>query len=291
MALTSDEIRQIRSLQIQLRRKVDSPFAGQYRSAFRGQGMEFEEVRPYLPGDDIRHIDWNVTARARAPFVKQFREERELNLLLMLDVSGSMYFGSGGHDGRTDKRLQVARLAGALAYAAISNRDRVGMLAFSDRVEHYLPPRRSRGHAWAVIRAAFEHQALHRNTDLAAVLEHAGRILKRRSVICLFSDFDSPAGSSWSQPLAVLSRRHQVSCFLVHDPLESRAMPGGLLELEDAETGASRLVDSSALSARVPLSMRLRSLRRSGAWCSEISTESDPFQQLLQHFQRMDRAR
>ena len=203
MALTSDEIRQIRSLQIQLRRKVDSPFAGQYRSAFRGQGMEFEEVRPYLPGDDIRHIDWNVTARARAPFVKQFREERELNLLLMLDVSGSMYFGSGGRDGRTDKRLQVARLAGALAYAAISNRDRVGMLAFSDRVEHYLPPRRSRGHAWAVIRAAFEHQALHRHTDLAAVLEHAGKILKRRSVICLFSDFDSPSvpgPPSWAVP-------------------------------------------------------------------------------------------
>ena len=154
--LTPEELRQIRRLHVQLARRVDSPLAGEYRSAFRGQGMEFEEVRPYLPGDDVRHIDWNVTARANAPFIKEFREERELTLVLVLDVSGSMLFGGGGLDGRTDKRLQVARLAGALAFAAIRNRDRVGLLSFSDGVERYLPPRKSRGHAWAVIQAAFE---------------------------------------------------------------------------------------------------------------------------------------
>jgi uncharacterized protein (DUF58 family) len=291
VALTAEEIRQIRSLQIQLNRKVDSPFSGQYRSAFRGQGMEFDQVRPYVPGDDIRHIDWNVTARTQSPFVKQFREERELNLLLMLDVSGSMCFGSGGQDGRTDKRLQVARLAGALAYAGIRNRDHVGLLAFTDQVEHYLPPRRSRGHAWAVIRAAFEHQALHRRTDLSRVLESTGQILKRRSVICILSDFDSPDGPNWERALAVLARRHQVSCFLVHDPMESQPLPAGLLELEDAESGEHRLVDSSTLCPRTPLSQRLSRLRRTGAWSSEISTAVDPFHQLLMHFKRMERAR
>ena len=291
MALTRDEIRQIRTLQLQLRKKAKSPFSGQYRSAFRGQGMEFEEVRPYVPGDDIRHIDWNVTARARAPFVKQFREERELNLLLMIDVSGSMYFGSGGRDGRTDKRLQVARLAGALAYAAIGSRDRVGLIAFSDQVENYLPPRRSKGHAWAVIRAAFEHEAVHRRTDLASVLERTGQILGRRSVICIFSDFDSSEDEDWMLPMATLARRHQVSGFLVHDPLESQSLPGGLLELEDAETGERQLEDSQSIAAQRSVANRLQTLRKAGVWCSDVSTADDPFRQLAQHFQRLERAR
>ena len=131
--LTPDELKQIRRLHLQLNRRVDSPFAGQYRSAFRGMGMEFEEVRPYVPGDDVRHIDWNVTARASAPFIKRFREERELTLVIVLDQSASLRVGTGGRDGKTDKRLQQARLAGALAWAAIRNGDRVGMLRFSPR--------------------------------------------------------------------------------------------------------------------------------------------------------------
>jgi len=132
--LTADELRVLRGLHIQAGRKVDSPFAGEYRSAFRGRGMEFEEVRPYVPGDDVRHIDWNVTARTGLPHIKEYREERELTLQLVLDVSGSVGFGGGGIDGRTDKRLQIARVAGALAYAAVRNGDRVGLMSFSDRV-------------------------------------------------------------------------------------------------------------------------------------------------------------
>ena len=137
--LTPEELRQIRRLHVQLGRRVDSPFTGEYRSAFRGRGMEFEEVRPYIPGDDVRHIDWNVTARANAPFIKEFREERELTLMLVVDVSPSMRFGTGGQDGRTDKRLQVARLAGALAFAAVRNNDRVGLVSFADDIERFLP--------------------------------------------------------------------------------------------------------------------------------------------------------
>ena len=287
--LTPEELRQIRRLHLQTGRRVDNPFAGSYRSAFRGRGMEFEEVRPYLPGDDIRHIDWNVTARTGDAYVKEFREERELSLLLVLDVSGSVRFGAGGRDGRTDKRQQLARLAGALAYAAIRNGDKVGLLSFTDRVERYLPPRKSRGHAWAVMRSAFERYPERRGTDLAATLEYTGRVLRRRAVICVLSDF--LAARPWDRPLAALARRHHLSAFLVHDPLEQRLPPVGLIELEDAETGGTQLVDAATLSAATGVEERIRRVRRAGAWARAVATDEDPFQQLLLHFQTLERVR
>ena len=287
--VTAEELRQIQRLHLQLKRRVDSPFAGEYRSAFRGQGMEFEEVRPYVPGDDVRHIDWNVTARTGEPFVKQFREERELTLLLVLDGSGSLRVGRGGRDGRTDKRLQAARLAGALAWAAVRNGDRVGMLRFTDAVEDFLPPRKSRGHAWQVLRQAFAAPPSRRRTDLAHALDRAGRFLRRRAVICVLSDFLD--AHPWDQPLAVLSRRHQVNCFVVHDPLEQQMPRVGLVEVEDAETGRRRTIDARTLLAREAMDDRLRRLRRAGAWATAVSTESDPFAQLLGHFRRLERVR
>ena len=287
--LTTEELRQIQRLSIQLNRRVDSPFAGEYRRAFRGQGMEFEEVRAYVPGDDIRHIDWNVTARSDQPFIKVFREERELTVMLVLDISGSMRVGSGGQDGRTDKRLQAARLAGALAYAAIRNQDRVGLATFTDRVEKLVPPRKARGHAWGVIREAFAGDPRRRGTALGEVLEQVGRLLKRRAVVCVLSDFLGE--SDWRRPLAVLGRRHQVSAFLLHDPLEA-ALPGvRLVELEDAETGRRRLVDAVSLRARVPLEVRLRDLRRAGARARAVGTDEDPFRELLAHFRSVERRR
>ncbi len=287
--LTPDELRQLRRLHIQAGRRVDSPFGGEYRSAFRGQGMEFEEVRPYVPGDDVRHIDWNVTARTGSPHIKEFREERELTLQLVLDVSGSVGFGSGGVDGRTDKRLQVARVAGALAFAAVRNGDRVGLMTFSDRVERFLPPRKSRGHAWAVLRAAFERDAQGRGTDLAGALEQLGSTLRRRAVVCVVSDFISD--TPYARELAILARRHRVSGFLVHDPLE-QAMPSlGLVEVEDAETGRRRLVDAGALRPRQTIQARLKTIRRSGVHVSAITTAEDPFIHLLRHFRRLEHLR
>ncbi|MEL6349269.1 MAG: DUF58 domain-containing protein [Myxococcota bacterium] len=288
--LTPEELRQIRRLHVQLGRRVDSPFTGEYRSAFRGRGMEFEEVRPYVPGDDVRHIDWNVTARANAPFIKEFREERELTLMLALDVSASMLFGAGGADGRTDKRLQVARLAGALAFAAIRNNDRVGLMSFSNAVERFLPPRKSRGHAWAVIRAAFEDVGQGARTDLAGALERLGRSLKRRSVVCVLSDFITP-DDRYLRELGALARRHTVNCFLLSDPLEEALPPVGLIELEDAETGARRLVDASAVRPRVAIAERILALRRAGARASIVHTNIDPILTLHRHFQRMERRR
>lgn len=268
---------------------MDNPFAGSYRSAFRGRGMEFEEVRPYVPGDDIRHIDWNVTARTGQAFIKEFREERELTLLIVMDVSGSVRFGGGGRDGRTDKRLQVARLAGGLAFAAIRNGDRVGLVSFTDRVEQYLPPRKSRGHAWAVLQAAFAHHPERRGTDLAGTLEFVGRVLRRRAVVCVLSDFLAPA--PYDRALAVLARRHHISGFLVHDALEHALPAVGLMELEDAETGERRLVDAGATSLGLGVQERISRLRRSGAWARPVRTDEDPFFQLLLHFKQLERVR
>ena len=287
--LTPEELRQIQRLSLQLKRRVDSPFAGEYRSAFRGQGMEFEEVRAYVPGDDIRHIDWNVTARTGQPFIKVFREERELTVMLVMDVSASMRFGTGGKDGRTDKRLQTARLAGAMAYAAIRNQDKVGLATFTDRVERLVPPRKSRGHAWGVIRAAFEGDAQRHGTALSEVLEQTGRILRRRSVVVVLSDFLGP--QDWRRPLAVLARKHQVSAFLIHDPLEERMPQVGLVELEDAETGERRLVDTRKLRSVRPVAARLADLRRSGARARAVGTDEDPFRQLLLHFRAVEARR
>jgi len=287
--LTPEELRQIRRLSLQAGRRVDGLFAGGYRSAFRGQGMEFDEVRPYVPGDDIRHIDWNVTARANAPHVKEFHEERELTLLLAVDVSASMRFGSGGADGRTDKRLQSARIAGALACAATRNNDRVGLLAYTDRVEQFLPPRKSRGHAWAVIREVFEHRPQRRHTDLGIALEHMGRVLKRRAVVGIVSDFLDV--EAHEKALGALAARHRVNAFLLTDPLEE-AVPGvGLLEIQDAETGERRLVDARRLRVGRPLRERATALRLAGVHVTAISTAEDPFRALQAHFRRLERLR
>lgn len=280
--LTAEELRQIRRLHVQAGRRVDSLLAGDYRSAFKGSGMEFEEVRPYVPGDDVRRIDWNVTARTGDAWLKEFREERELTLLLLMDVSGSVRFGSGGRDGRTDKRLQMARAAGGLAFSALRSNDRVGIVTFTDEVEHFLPPRKSRGHGWAVIRSAFEHTPAGHGTDLGAALQFASKVLKRRAVVCILSDFLSPL--PFEEPLGALCRRHRVHALLVHDPREER-MPGlGLVTLRDAETGKVRLVDAAALIARERIDARLSTLRRHGVRASPLSTEEDAFLRLQRHF-------
>lgn len=280
--LTPEELRQIRRLHVQAGRRVDSLLAGDYRSAFKGSGMEFEEVRPYVPGDDVRRIDWNVTARTGDAWLKEFREERELTLLLLMDVSGSVRFGSGGRDGRTDKRLQMARAAGGLAFSALRSNDRVGLVSFTDQIEHFQPPRKSRGHGWAVIRAAFEHHPASHGTDLAVALSFASKVLKRRAVVCILSDFLSPA--PFDEPLGALARRHRVHALVVHDPREE-AMPGlGLVTLRDAETGKVRTVDAGSLVARERMEQRLGRLRRSGVRASPLSTAEDAFLRLQQHF-------
>lgn len=282
--LTPEELRELRRLHVVAGRKVDSLFAGDWRSAVRGQGMEFEEVRSYVPGDDVRHIDWNVTARTGEAFVKVYKEERQVTVLLAVDVSGSTRVGTGGRDGKTDRRLQIARVAGGLAFAGIRNQDRIGLMTFTDRVEGYLSPRRSRGHAWAVIQRVYEARAASRGTDLTAALRFAMGVQRRRAVVVLVSDFLDEG--AWDHALGALARRHKVHAILVHDPID-HGLPGlGLLEVLDAETGRTKLVDARSWAGTRSIDERLARIRRSGAGAVALSTTQDPYQVLHGYFQR-----
>ncbi|MCO4746934.1 MAG: DUF58 domain-containing protein [Proteobacteria bacterium] len=287
--LTAEELRELRKLHITAGRKVDSLFGGDYRSAVRGRGMEFEEVREYFPGDDVRHIDWNVTARTDQPHVKVFREERQVTVMLAVDVSGSTRVGTGGRDGRTTRRLQMARVAGGLAYASMRNRDTVGLVTFSNDIERVLVPRRSRNHTWAVIQAVYEGEAKGRGTDLTAALGHVSRIQRRRAVMVIVSDFldDGP----WARMLGAMSRKHTVHAVLVHDALDKKLPSLGLIDVLDPETGRTRTIDARRLAAGPSVEERLTALRRAGARALAVSTEDDPFLALHQHFQRLGRGR
>jgi uncharacterized protein (DUF58 family) len=236
--LTPELIRRIRGIHLRTSHLVDDLMAGEYVSAFKGRGMEFEEVREYQPGDDIRTIDWNVTARMGHPFVKTFREERELTVMLLVDVSSSGQFGT--HT-RTKNEV-AAELAAILAYAAIRNHDKVGLLLFTDQVERYIPPKKGRGHVWRVIREVLEHRPVHRRTDLGAALGFLNKVTHRRSVCFVISDF---MDEGYQRPLRLTSRAHDVIAISIADPREQALPPVGFIELEDAETGEIVLVDTS----------------------------------------------
>lgn len=241
--ITPELLVQVRRLTIRSRRAVEEVFAGAYRSAFRGKGLEFAEVREYVPGDDVRSIDWNVTARHGRPFVKRFDEERELTVVIALDLSGSLRFGSGA---RT-KRATAAEAGALLSLAASRNRDRVGLLLFTDRVELYLPPSKSRARALRVVRELLAFEPRRSGTDLAGALAFLGRVLRRRAVVFLISDW---LAESFEHPLKLLSRRHEIVTVEVADPLESAIPSRGMIRARDLETGRTSLVDLEIQSAR-----------------------------------------
>lgn len=238
--LTSELMSKIRRIEIRTRRLVNDSFAGDYHSVFKGRGMAFDEVRPYSPGDEIRTIDWNVTARTGEAYVKQFTEERELTVMLLVDMSGSGDFGSVNRF----KRELAAELTAVLAFAATTNNDKVGLLLFTDRVELYIPPRKGRRHVLRLIRELLAFQPQNRGTDIKLALDSVNQMLQRRGIIFLVSDFlDDPA--SYRQALSMTNRRHDIIAVDLSDPLESDIANVGLLTLEDAETGALIWVDTS----------------------------------------------
>jgi uncharacterized protein (DUF58 family) len=232
-------LKSVRRIEIRTSHLVNDALAGQYHSAFRGRGMEFEEVRPYAMGDDIRTIDWNVSARYGEPFVKVFREERELAVLLVVDVSASQEFGTV----RRFKRELVAELGATLAFSAIKNNDKIGLLLFTDRVEKLVPPRKGTGHVLRVIRELLAYEPQGRGTDVAAALDHVNRIVRRRSVVFVVSDFQA---AGYERALRIAKRRHDVILIDVADPAE-RGLPSvGLVELVDNETGRRIVVDTAS---------------------------------------------
>lgn len=240
-------LRQVRRIEIAARRKVTTRFAGGWLSTFRGQGMEFEEVREYREGDDVRAIDWNVTARTGHPYVKRFVVEREMTVLLLVDASRSLAFGSRS---RT-KAGVVSELCSLLAFLAVGNHDRVGLVLATDRVECFVPPGKGKRHLYRVIRELLNHEPEGRGTDLAAALTFASRMAPRHSTLFVVSDFFAPrGGAELERAVANAALRHDTIAISVSDPAEEELPPVGLLEVEDPETGAAVLVDTLDPSVR-----------------------------------------
>ncbi|ELP30704.1 DUF58 domain-containing protein [Rhodopirellula baltica] len=239
----SEILRKIRRIQIRTSHRVDGMLAGTWHSAFKGRGIEFEEVRPYQVGDDVRTIDWNVTARQDAPFVKLFREERELAVMLMVDCSASLDFGTQSQT----KRELVTELGATLAMSAIKNNDRVGLTLFSEDVEKSFPPRQGSRHVLRLIREMLTHPSSGSGTDVGAALEHLQRTAKRRTVVFLISDFQS---KDFEKSLRVASRKHDLIPVVVMDVREMEMPAVGLVPLRDNETGDIRWIDTSSRKHR-----------------------------------------
>jgi uncharacterized protein (DUF58 family) len=291
--LPREILRQVRRLQLRARRAVENMLGGEYHSVFRGTGMAFEEVRAYQPGDDVRSIDWNVTARMNQPFVKRYIEERERTVLLAIDTSGSLAFGTG----RQRKREVAAELAAVLAFTAIGNNDRVGLVQFSDHIEHYLPPRKGARHVLRLIRDALFFEPKRRGTSLAGGLDHLNRVQRKRSIVFLFSDF---LDVNYERQLRRTARRHELIAIHLGDPREHVLPDVGLVLLEDAETRERLLVDTG--SAEVRDTYQAAALRReeelhrlmhsAGVDLIEVSTDGSHLDALVRFFrQRQKRQR
>ena len=235
--------KKIRRLEIRTKGLVNNVFGGEYHSAFKGRGMEFAEVRPYQIGDDIRNIDWNVSARTGETYVKVFEEEREQTLMLLVDISGSGEFGSH----RQFKREVAAEVCALIAFSAIKNNDKVGLLLFSDQVELFVPPGKGRRHVLRLIRELFAHEPASRGTDLSVALRYLLGVLRRRAVVVLLSDF---LDEGYERTLRIVARRHDAVALHLQDPREEELPDVGLVELIDAETGEARLVDTASKQAR-----------------------------------------
>lgn len=253
--LPAEILKKSRQIEIRTRRLVNESFAGRYQSSFRGQGIEFSEVRPYQFGDDVRTIDWNVTARAGAPFVKRFVEERELTVFIAVDASGS------GEIGTVDrlKRELAVELASVLSFTATASNDRVGLALFTDRVEHFVPPRKGRKHVMRLVTDLLTFDPAGAGTDIGEALHVLSNVVKRRSVIFLVSDFlTAPEG--YASQLKIAASRHDVIAVDLHDPLETAIPEIGLVALEDAETGETVWVDTSDPDWRRRFNARLASV-------------------------------
>ena len=256
--------KKVRQIHIRTSHMVNDVLAGQYESVFKGQGIEFEEVREYQPGDDIRTIDWNVTARTGRPFVKKFVEERELTVMLIVDLSGSLSFGT--HD--RSKAELAAELCAVIAFSAIANNDRVGLIIFTDRIEKFIPPKKGRRHVLRVIRDVLSFTPEGHGTDIAVALEYLSKVTTRRTVSFLVSDFfvlgdprflvlgdprsdfSEQPGRGYEQALRIASKRHDVIAIAIADPREWELPKLGIMEFHDAETGETVLIDTASSRTR-----------------------------------------
>ncbi|HTP38126.1 MAG TPA: DUF58 domain-containing protein [Steroidobacteraceae bacterium] len=301
MALeTTSILNRMRRLEIRTRRLIDDSLAGEYHSVFKGRGMDFDDVREYVPGDEVRTIDWNVTARAGHPFVKKYTEERELTILLLVDVSASGEFGSAA----LSKRDVAAEVASALAFSAIRNSDKVGLLLYTDQVERYVPPRKGRRHVLRVVREILYCEPHGRGTDTVRALDVANHLLHRRAVVFLITDFlvpgaHEPQRSTLRRALRQTHRRHDLIAVRIGDPHEAAIPDLGVLVLEDAETGEVVELDTAdpAVRRRLDEGARARTsqlaadIRAEGIDLLELSTDTPYLPALLRLFRNRERRR
>lgn len=282
----------IRQIELRTRRLVHDQFAGDYHSVFKGAGMEFDEVRPYQPGDEVRTIDWNVTARMNQPYIKRYVEARELTVMLVVDASASGDFGSTARF----KRELAAELAAVVAFAATSNHDRVGLIVFSDRIELHIPPRRGRRHILRIVRELLAFEPVGRTTNIAHALNTLNRIYEKRAIVFLISDFQARP-ESYRQPLYMASRRHDTIAVDLHDPLE-RLVPGvGMVALEDAETGQTVWVDTESKAWQRSFADKIEAheaakvgvMRRAAVDRIVVDTEDDYVEPLARFFRTRER--
>lgn len=289
MSLDREKLEKIRRIQIRTRAILDTGIVGSYHAVFKGRGMEFAEVREYQAGDDIRTIDWNVTARMGSVYVKKYVEERDLSLLLVVDVSGSQRFGSQ----YLLKRDLAAELAAVLAFSAVANQDRVGALFFTDRVEAFVPPARGHDHALRIVRDLLTLEPAGRGTDLALALRFAQQVMKRRGIVAVISDFQARA---YQRPLGMLRRRHDVIALHLFDPREEELPKVGMVALRDPESGEVRVVDTADAPTRQRLAARQRTetaelLRRARVDALALSTGESYEQPLAAFFKSRERRR
>lgn len=291
-ALSPELIAQMKSIAFRTKFLVSETFAGSYESAFKGRGMQFEEVRPYFPGDDIRTIDWNVTARTGLPHIKLFREERELTLMFIVDVSASMRFG-------TVKRFKseaAAEVAAILAHTALKSNDKVGLIIFSDKVEHYIPPKKGRAHIWRVIRDILTYDSKATHTDITAALNYLNRVAKRKLVAFLISDFQC---EGYENALRRTAKHHDVIAMTISDPKEKDMPEVGLVELKDMESGETVLLDTGARDVRRRFDETMRREREArkdlfnacGVSHIGISTDGSTVEPIIQFFRKRERRR
>jgi uncharacterized protein (DUF58 family) len=286
VAMIRSLLGQVRRLEIRARHLAEDMFAGSYRSVFKGSGIEFAEVRRYSAGDPISNIDWNVTARTGFPHVKQHVDERQLTVLLAVDVSGSVEFGS------VDRRKQdvAAEVAGLLAFSAIRNNDKVGLLMFADEVEMFIPPEKGRRQGLRVIREMLHHRPRTRGTSIGGALEFVSRVLNRRAIVFLISDFHD---EGYLRPMSVAARRHDLVGVRLIDPRERDIPPAGLVEMVDAEDGAHVLVDTSSAQYRRHLlgvmaarrAEQRREMIRRGVDVIDIPTDGSAIDPLARFFE------
>lgn len=285
---TGELLKRVRRIEIKTRGLSQNIFAGQYHSAFKGRGMAFSEVREYQFGDDIRDIDWNVTARFNRPYIKVFEEERELTLMLLIDVSGSLDFGSRGQK----KKDMVTEIAATLAFSAMNNNDKIGVIFFSDRIEKFIPPKKGRKHILFIIRELLDFVPASRKTSLATGIQYLTQVMKRRSTVFIFSDFLDPA--PFTDPLLVAGKKHDVTAIQVYDSLFSDLPDVGLLRIEDAETGLQQWLDTSSAAIREGQKRWWKenqeklqnTFRRCNVDLASIRTDEDYVKALIMMFER-----